>query len=85
MTTAPGKGKRRSGTAVLGFAAMSSAEQPLPPHLDPRVPKVRRIVRGLAVVVGIILAGAAVLGAYTVVTERPAREMFFEPNPPPEE
>jgi len=85
MTTAPSKGKRRIRVVMLGSAAMSRPAEPLPPHLDPRVPKVRRIVRGLALVVGIILAGAAVLGAYTVVTERPAREIFFEPLPLPEE
>jgi hypothetical protein len=49
---------------------------------DPRVRVARKLVGWLGVVVGIIMLVMTVLGVYTCSTDRPAREMFFEPRDP---
>lgn len=53
--------------------------------IDPRIEVARRIVTRIAWGVGIIFFVAAVLGGYHCATERPARELFFEPKDPPPE
>lgn len=60
-------------------------DAPPNPPIDPRIQVARRIVTRLAWAVGFIFFVAAVLGAYHCATDRPARELFFEPEDPPPE
>lgn len=53
--------------------------------IDPRIAVARRIVTRIAWGVAFIFFVAAVLGGYHCATERPARELFFEPEDPPAE
>ena len=46
---------------------------------DPRVRVAKKIVTGLAAVVGLILACTFGLAVYHWTTDRPAREMFYPP------
>ena len=50
------------------------------PQQDPRIAIMRRIVIYLAWFVGLSTLVATVFGFYTCVTERPAREIFMEPE-----
>lgn len=62
--------------AILRPVSTPSAQVGQP---DPRVRVARKVVGWLGVAVGIIMLGMMILGAYTCATDRPAREMFFEP------
>ena len=43
---------------------------------------VKGIVLGIAVIVGLIMCGTAVLGYHYYTTGRPARDLFGVPGPP---
>ena len=83
MARRPVQRKRRA-TGETASVGRMAAPAPTPP-VDPRVRTARRIVIGIGVMVALIMAGTVVLAGYYFATERPAREMFFEPEeaPPP--
>lgn len=56
-----------------------------PPPVDPRIQIARRVVLSMSGVIAVIFFVAAVFGAYHCATERPARELFFEPVDPKNE
>ena len=53
------------------------------PEKDPRIAKMRKLVISLVWFCALTIAGSTVFGLYTCVTERPAREIFFESDGDP--
>jgi hypothetical protein len=57
-----------------------TSDRPLAPE-DARIELAQRIVKRLAVLVALSMLTALVFGVYNCATERPAREIFFDPIP----